>query len=204
MVFGAVAESRFPAIRESVGAEPDLDAFVMAQPVVELLHELRPDEGIGEAIDDFVAFVHAAFRYWAAGAVTVHFDDVSTRALCVGAPVAVSESTPETAMYIQVAPRLIWGQLDPEASYEPLDGWFMITADGRTDVVACFGVHPSRPGLSVLVIGGPRPDPPPRADGRPWFAPTMPGGGAANLHAIEGPEEMLLLAWRARDLTEGG
>ena len=203
MVFGGIADTRFGAAREVLGPAPDVHEFVLAQPVIELMRELRPDEGIGDAMNDFVAFVHAAYRFWADGATTVTFDDVGTAALCVGADVTASESTPETALYIQVAPRLVWGQLDAGANYEPLDGWFAISDGSSIEVVACFGVHPARPGLSVLVLGGERPTLTTRPDTTPLFAPTMPGGGAAGLHAIAGPAEMLLLAWRARDVTEG-
>lgn len=206
IVFGPIAEARFPAVREACGDAPALDTFLLARPAIELLQDLRPDDGIGEAIDDFVAFVHAAFRYWAAGARTVTLDERVTRALCSPAThVAVARGSGRpAAMYIQVAPRIVWGQLVDGSAYEPLDGWFAMREGDRIHVVACFGVHPGRPGLSVLALGGEQPEQFTRDDGTPLFAPTMPGGREAGLHAVSGPGEMLLMAWRAAEFMEVG
>lgn len=200
IVFGTIAEQRFPALRDACGPAPSIDEFLLAQPAIELLRELRPDEGLGDAIDDFIAFVHASFCYWAAGSRTAGFDEATTRWLCGTRDAAGSGG--EGAMYIQVAPRIIWAQLAADTSYEPLDGWFVIPEGAALRVVACFGVHPARPGLSVLALVGPPPEGLTRSDGTPLFSPTMPGGDAAGLYALAGPEEMLLLAWRAREITE--
>jgi hypothetical protein len=206
IVFTGIAETRFPALRAACGDAPELAEFLVARPAIELLQDLRPEEGIGEAIDDFVAFVHAAYRYWAAGARTATVDERVTRTLCRPHedPASSREMAPAGAMYIQVAPRIIWGQLMDGASYEPLDGWFAMPGRDRLHVVACFGVHPDRPGLSVLAIDGERPEPFARPDGTPLFAPTMAGGREAGLHAVAGPLEMLLLAWRAVEFMEVG
>ncbi|MES1259867.1 MAG: hypothetical protein ABUL71_04665, partial [Gemmatimonadota bacterium] len=105
---------------------------------------------------------------------------------------------PRTVTYVQLAPRLIWGQLDAEASFEPLDGWFAFaSSDDTLRMVACFGVHPERPGVSVVALEGTEPVAVVRPDGSPPFSPTMSGGDAAGLHAVSGPDELLLLGWRA-------
>jgi hypothetical protein len=105
--------------------------------------------------------------------------------------------------YIQVAPRVIWGRLDDGDVYEPLDGWFAVPVEGGLRVVACFGVHANRPGLSLLVVEGAVPRNVQRDDGSPLFAPLMPGGDTAGLHAVVAPEELLLLAWRAAARARG-
>lgn len=196
LVFGGLADEHFPAIRDAVGTTPDRDRFLLAQPVVELLQLLRPEGGVGEAMDDFVAFAHAAFRFWADGAITRDFDVVATHALCA-AEARVGGPAPEATQYLQLAPHLVWAQLADDLPHEPLDGWFAIPDGERLQVVACFGVHPERPGLSVVALTGGPPGPLAREDGSPLFAPTMTGGAAAGLHAIAAPEELLLLAWRA-------
>lgn len=199
LVFGDLAAERFPAIDEAIGAATTLDAFLMATPAVQLLHDLRPDEGLGEAVDDFVAFVHAAWRFWADGQSTRRFDVDATRALCAGTAGVIRIPAP-TAHYIQVAPRLVWGQLADGESWQPLDGWFVVPTPGAMRVVACFGLHAARPGLSVVAAeaemrggGGPLV----RGDGTPPFAPLMEGGDQAGLHAVATVEELLELAWRA-------
>lgn len=196
LVFAGLADEHFPAIREALPADADLDAFLVCTPAIELLQALRPDEGLGEAVDDFVAFVHAAWRFWADGAATTALATDATRALC--AP----ETTPigavaRTARYIQVAPRLVWGRLADGEQWEPLDGWFAVPDPAGLRVVACFGLHPGRPGLTVAAVAGEAPEPAPRPDGTAPFAPQMPGGDLAGLHAVAEAGELLLLAWRA-------
>lgn len=215
LVFAKLAPTRFAAIKAELGGETSVDAFLLCRAAVELLGELRPDEGIGDAIDDFIAFVHAAYHFWAAGANTVTFDEVATRILCrgtddalpsapaLGDPADVRRVTDAAhAMYIQVAPRLVWGQLALADHFEPLDGWFDLGTRDPMRLVACFGVHPTRPGLSVLPIVGTRPTTLVRDDGSTGFAPTMPGGDAAGLFAVTGGEELLLMAGRAIDALE--
>lgn len=196
LIFAGLAEERFPAIRAELPPRADLDPFLMSAAAVEFLRELRPDEGLGDGVDEFVALVHAAYRFWEDGSHTATLDEKATRALANDdAPL---RETPPRAAYIQVAPRLIWSRLDDdEDTFEPLDGWFVVPAEHGLRAVACFGVHPQRPGLSLLVVEGDPPGAVARDDGTPLFAPTMPGGDIAGLHAIVAPEELLLLAWRA-------
>jgi hypothetical protein len=82
--------------------------------------------------------------------------------------------------------------------HEPIDGWFSIPDGERLRVVACLGVHPERPGLSVLTAAGVAPSTLGRADGGAPFAPTMEGGAEAGLHSVADAEELLWLAFRAR------
>jgi len=208
LVFADMAAERFPLIRSALPEHADLDTFLLTAPAMELLRELRPDEGLGEGIDEFVAFVHAAYRFWEAGEELVRLDEAATRLLCAVAPLTagsvadVAAPPARTVAYIQVAPRLIWGRLDDGDVYEPLDGWFAVPVAGGLRVVACFGVHANRPGLSLLVVEGIAPQDVRRDDGSALFAPLMPGGDTAGLHAVVAPEELLLLAWRAAARVE--
>lgn len=199
LVFGELAPERFPAIATAVAGTPGLDAFLMAGPVVELLHELRPETGLGEAVDDFVAFVHAAYCFWASGRRTRTLDLEATRALCaaVGRPAPATALDPAVVEYIQVAPRVVWSRLADADVHEPLDGWFALPGEGTLRVVACLGVHPTRPGLSVLATEGAPPASLDRGDGGAPFAPRMEGGDTAGLASIATPEELLALAWGA-------
>jgi hypothetical protein len=204
LLFGAMAAERFPAIRTALGDERGLEPFLMAPDAIELLHALRPEGGLGDEVDDFVALVHAAWCFWADGEVTVTLEATATRALCdASAAGRATTTTPARTRYVAVEPRLVWAALGTGEHHEPLDGWFAVPVAGGLRVVACFGVHPARPGVSAVAVEGPPPGELAREDGSPLFAPTMPGGDTAGLHAVAAPDELLLLAWRAAGmLTE--
>ena len=195
LLFGIFRDERLPAIRAAIGDGGDVNAFVLTAPALELLRELRPDEGLGDGTDDFVALVHAAYLYWRDGEQTRTLDEARTRALTRPSPGTRLRTLKTT--YVQVAPHIIWGQLDADAPFEPLDGFFATPGDDDTlRLVACFGVHEQRPGVSVIAVHGPAPSLHQRRDGTRLFAPTMSGGDAAHLHAVSEPDELLLLGWR--------
>lgn len=199
LVFGDLAETAFPPIREALAENSSIEAFMLSAPALELLGRLRPDEGLGDAADDFVAFVYAAWRFWCDGKQVVVLDEATTRACCEPGPrnsSVLAVHAPGTTRYIQVAPRLVWGRLASDETYEPLDGWFATRTGPLLRVVACFGLHSTRPGLSVVVAQGPLPGKIVREDGSAVFSPMMPGGDLAGLQALAAPEELLLLAWR--------
>jgi hypothetical protein len=203
LMFAGFRDAQFPAVRSALGETSDIHAFLLSAPALELMRDLRPDSGLGDAVDDFVALVHAAYLFWRDSERTVVFDEAATRRLCNGSPLPVFRAPDATrARYIQIAPRIVWGQLVDDEPFEPLDGWFAIRGVTGLRLIACFGVHEQRPGVSVSVVEGGLPAMIVRTDGRPLFAPTMPGGDAAHLHAVSTPDELLLLGWRAEDSEE--
>jgi hypothetical protein len=98
---------------------------------------------------------------------------------------------------VQLAPRRVWGEPLPGAAPEPLDGWFAVARPEGLDVVAVFGMHPGRAGLTAALVRGSRPVGLRRPDGTALFAPRMEGGAAAGLRSLAGAEELLELAHRA-------
>lgn len=205
LVFGDLAETQFPRIRDALRDDRSIDAFLLSEPALELMGDLRPDEGLDDAVDDFVAFVYAAWRFWLDDKQVVVCDETATRALCAigdAEASAVPCVSRDVTRYVQVHPRLVWGRLASDETYEPLDGWFATRSGDSLRVVACFGLHAARPGLSVVVTEGLRPGAIVREDRSPLFSPMMPGGDIAGLYAIAAPEELLLLAWRAESEEE--
>ena len=198
LMFAGFRDTAFPAIHDALGEGDDVHAFLLAGPAIELLRDLRPDEGLGDGVDDFVALVHAAYLFWRDGEQTTALDEAATRRLVQPDPDRPRPGPlgEGPAQYIQVAPRLLWGQLAEAQPFEPLDGWFALRRPPELQVVACFGVHEQRPGLSVTAVDGGLPELRERPDGTRLFAPTMPGGDAADLHAVSVPAELLLLGWR--------
>src|SRR5829696_1969605 len=75
LVFGGTADAAFQGIREALAIQgriaTDRNTFLMIPEAVSLLRELRPAEGMGEAIDQLVALVHHCYLFWEAGCRTI-------------------------------------------------------------------------------------------------------------------------------------
>jgi hypothetical protein len=201
LVFEPLDQTTFPRIQSALaesGQDPlDRDAFLMLRDVVTLLRELRPEEGLGEGIDQLAALVHHGYLFWNAGKRSV---DLSTRQLS-----NLLSDSPETAEgepappphYVQVPVRRLWAPVVPGDAPEPLDGFFQFVArPNLLRVLGVFGIHPERPGFSVVEVAGPRPEGLSRSDSSPLFAPTLEGGSAAGIYSLTGGEELLELGWR--------
>lgn len=198
-LLAAVAGERFPAVGEALREADvdvrDRDAFLLAPPVAELIRDLRPEEGLGEAIDPFVALIHAAYLHWASGAVDQEVDGsrlAEAIAGSEGTPIPLGTGTP----YLQLPPRRLWGTPVEGQPAEPLDGCFVTRVHDQLRVVAAFGFHPARFGLTVVEVAGADPGPLARLDGTPLFASTLSGGSEAGLASVTGMEELLCLVWR--------
>lgn len=208
LVFGHVAESAFPRIAASLaaaGQDPaDRDAFLMDREVVGLLHDLRPDEGLGAAMDQMVALVHHAYLGWAAGALTIPVGREAAEELLGPAPAEAADSRDIPACYVQFPERLIWAAVIHGEPPEPLDGIFVSRSPGGDlRVLGVFGLRADRPGLSVVEAVGGRVETLARADGSPLYEPTLAGGATAGLRSIVGEEELLELGWRTLGLAAG-
>ena len=195
LVFGRMAEERFPSLRTALEGldATDRDAFIMTREAIQLVRDLRPDDGIGEAIDQLVAVVHHAYLFWAAGQIVV---DVGVEILDGNGE---NGPAPAPAWYARFPERKVWAQVVEGAAHEPLDGCFAHSmADYALRVLGVFGLHADRPGFSVVEVAGPRPQGLVRESGEPLYAPRMEGGAAAGFYSIAGEEELLELGWRAR------
>jgi len=195
-----VAGTRFPVIRAALAAgdvDPlDRDAFVMVRPVVELVHALRPEGGVGEAMPELVALAHLAYLYWAKDQVTVRLGEADLQALS-GVPAGVpSDAATPAAYYAQFPPRRIWGSPVEHRPPEPLDGFFVAGRADRLMVAAVFGFHPARAALTLVHAEGPAPSLTARSDGTALFESVLPGGREAGLRSVLGGNELLELAWR--------
>ena len=207
LVFQKTAEEIFPEIRRSLtesGHNPrDRDGFLMVREVVTLLRELRPDEGLGERIDQLAALLHQAYLFWDGGSLTI---EVAPERLgdLVNNPSLAGEDSGERlpAYYARFPEHRVWAQVVPGEPHEPLDGCFVHTAaDATLRVLGIFGLHRERAGFSVVEVAGRRPGTLVRVDGSAPFSPTLPGGAAAGLLSLMGEEELLELGWRTQALA---
>jgi hypothetical protein len=203
LVFPQIAQDTFPSIRsalEQPGIDPqDRDRFLMLREVVTLLRDLRPEEGLGEGIDQLAALIHHAYLFWDAGEPTVEVSAERLIALLAG-PAGEEHGDPPVAYYAQVPEHRVWAQVVPGQPHEPLDGCFVHSSPNPASlrVLGVFGIHPEREGFSVVEAAGPRPAALARADGTLLFSTTLPGGAAARLFSLTGEEELLDLGWRTR------
>jgi len=207
LVFNRAAESTFPRIASSLAAgghDPaDRDAFLMDPEVVTLLHDLRPDEGLGEAMDQMVALVHHAYLAWAAGAITIPVGRETAEEL-LGRASEGADSKDVPAYYAQFPERMIWAAVVENETPEPLDGVFVSRIPaGDLRVLGIFGLRPDRAGFSAVEATGGRVERLAREDGSPLFHPTLAGGATAGLRSIVGQEELLELGWRTQALAAG-
>jgi hypothetical protein len=202
LAFAELAEEHFPSIRDALaaeGADPaDRDAFLMNRDVVALVRELRPEEGAGEEIAQLAALVHHVYRFWEAGKRTVSLDRGEAELLLAAAGSPPDPIPTPPPAYYQLPERRIWGEPVPGAPHEPLDGCFVDSAPetGELRVMGVFGLHPDRPGFTVVEAAGTEVPNLARPDGSALYAPLLPGGAAAGLYSLAGGEELLELGYR--------
>jgi hypothetical protein len=206
LVFARTAETVFPVIRTALareGHDPgDRDAFLMVPEVVTLLHDLRPEDGLGEGMDQLVALVHHAYLLWDAGALVLPLSpERLTQLLDTSDPPAAAADQVPRAYYAQLEDRQVWAQVVNDLPAEPMDGCFVHTRGPELRVLGIFGLRPEREGFSAVETSGPRPHSLQRPDGTALFSPVLSGGRSAGLYSLVGGEELLELGWRTRVLA---
>jgi hypothetical protein len=208
MVFTRASESSFPHIAASLAAgghdAADRDAFLMDREVITLLRDLRPEEGLGEAMDQMVALVHHAYLAWASGNVTVSIGTAAAEELMSRTPAGGADGKDVSAFYAQLPERMVWASVIENQPPEPLDGLFVSRVPGGDlRVLGIFGLRPDRSGFSAVEAAGGRAENLEREDGTPLFDPTLAGGTSAGLRSIVGEAELLELGWRTLGLASG-
>ena len=185
------------------GHDPaDRDAFLMDREVVTLLRDLRPDEGLGEAMDQLVALVHHAYLTWDAGAVTIPIARDTAERGC-SSSVATRRGRAE-ATRPRTTPSFPSGGSGPGSSRTSRPSRSTAASSSRDPHGAAPRARrssdcvPDRPGFSAVEATGRGPAGSTREDGSALFAPTLPGRPAAGLRSIIGEEELLELGWRTQ------
>ena len=102
----------------------DRDAFLMEREAVVLLRKLRPEEGLGERMDQLAALVHQAYLFWDAGQVTVDVLAEQLPELLGSGPQPVDGELPP-AYYARFPERRLWAEVLEGQPAEPLDGVFV-------------------------------------------------------------------------------
>jgi hypothetical protein len=206
LVFGDTAARIFPEIQTALArtnTDPrDRDGFLMLREAVLVLRDLRPDEGLGEGIDQLAALVHHSYLFWAQGSHTVELPAEHLPDLLADPPFDAVENHEPPPYYIQLPERRVWAESVVGQPPEPLDGCFVyLPRDGALlHVLGIFGLHRERSGFTAVEVVGPRPTSLVRPDRSPLFSPLLSGGAAARLYSLAGGEELLELGWRTHSL----
>jgi hypothetical protein len=204
LVFDVMARDRFPEIRASLetsSSDPaNRDAFLLDRHVVQVLRDIVPDEGVGEAVDQHVALLHNAYLFWQGGMRIVRLNREETETL-LARPTGNGNGSSFPTSYVQFPERTLWAQINEGAPHEPLDGVFVSPVGEEIRVLGIFGMHPDRIGFSVAEVSGQRKNLDKRHDGTSLFAPLLPGGAAANLYSVDGAPELVELGARAADVA---
>jgi len=207
-LISAIGEERFAEVRESLAkaGTDDLsgDAFILNGTVANLLRDLMPDDAPADAITAYGALLHMLHVCWARDWPLV---TITTERLrdALSSPIAHSPLPIAVACYVQLPERLAWAEPAPGDPHEPLDGIFLIATPARADALAVLGFRAARDGFTTMAgaIALPSPPPPPRANGVPAFASTLPGGDLAKLVSVVDAHELCALALLAVEVASG-
>jgi hypothetical protein len=213
----------YPGIREEAdvrGSDTAVpERFFMLAAVGEWLRAMRPDtepDGAestlpsADVVKEYGALLFHAYRFLDRGR---HFHTIGVPLLRqLLSEERVGDWTfraPSDAGYVQFPRQLLWARIDDEAPAETVDGFFWSIVDpdvgrpGRIDILLVLGMHPDRPGFSVIDASAPLPAPAPghwadstaRPDGND-FSNILPGGELRDLLAIVSTAEVLKLVSR--------
>jgi hypothetical protein len=217
-------DERFPAIRAEAEARSvdtgERERMLMLGTVGALLRELRPDSADIEGTDDplpppdvvrdYGALLFLAYRFWENGRRLLTIDEGVLRSQLARGPIGDwAFVAPHPAGYLQLPRHVLWARIAEAAPPEAVDGFFWSIAPpgtgtaGGIEIVVALGMHPGRPGFSVMEAAAPLPAPAPghwgdldaRADGED-FDNILPGGEMRELVAVTSTPELLKLVSR--------
>ena len=189
------------AAAAAAGRDPDdRGEFAMVPEVQRLLTELESPELVAqqpEAVQEYLELLHAMYRFDAAGRRVVSPTRAQLEPWLRRLPPADPPKVPGGACYVQLPVTWWWGQRDPEAPHEPLDGVFVVTAPRGDEVtlLAVLGLREERGGFTQVTV---RARPGDFAAARsvqrsPPFAPLMDGGTSGGVLSVANPAELLTM-----------
>jgi len=203
LVFAPIADrlSGLGAAAAAAGQDPhDPRAFAQVPEVQRLLQELEPPDLVArhpEAAEEYLALLHAAFRFDAAGRPIVTTTRAQLQPWLSRLAPAEPPRIPGGACYVQLPVQWIWARRDAAEPHEPLDGMFAVTSPRGDEItiLAVLGLRAERAGFSQVVV---RARPADFAEARavqrdPPFGPLMEGGSAAGFRSVASAGELVTL-----------
>jgi hypothetical protein len=188
----------------------ELRAFATIPEVQRLLGDLVMPEIVErdpDAAEEYLALLHAAFCFDAAGRHVVMTTRAQLEPWLLRLPSTTSPRIPHGACYVQLPTRWLWARAGDNEPHEPLDGMFA-AAEPRTDEIAVLGVlglRVERGGFTQVTVRARAADFVEAAAVRrdPPFAPLMEGGEAAAFRSVASAGELLTLLHLALRSVEG-
>ena len=207
----------FPEIdadAQQTGSDPsDPDAFQLLAAVGAAVREVVPEDAPADALKQYRALLYHAFNLWRMGKRLYVVEPSVARYLIEPAPEqdAWDLALPHPSAYLQLPANLFWGSIAPDATPEPVDGFFVTSSEGidplgkpflRLALLVVMGIRRNRAGFSVIPVdteAGPGIPPPWLAPGREDgsdFQSILPGGELSGLYSILTSGEVLKLVSR--------
>ncbi len=177
--------------------------FAFLTLAADVLREMLPEDAPAAAREQLRALVFHAFNFWRAGQHTYLVDAPVVRYLVETFPALQNWEMhlPQTSIYVQLPRNLFWARVAPEATPEPLDGFFIVGDGIRLHMLLVLGLRADRAGFSLIPVdadvasGAPArwAGAPGRDQGRD-FANILPGGELGRLYSVVTDAEALKLA----------
>lgn len=220
LVFGDEFDGRtFPDIQREAaerGVDPgDPERFGFLSLAADAVRAVVPPEAPPEALEQYRSLLYHAFSFWRYGKRIYLLDPPLARYLVEGTPSLEGWELeqPYPSVYLQLPRNLFWGSISPDSPPEPVDGFFVTTADGtdalgepfrRVEVLVVLGIRRDRAGFSVIPFStetGPGiahvwAESEGRETGQD-FENILPGGEIQGLYSILTSTEVLKLLARA-------
>jgi hypothetical protein len=203
MLFGDQAEALRALTKGAAAAGRDPDdrgEFALVPEVQRLLAELESPELVAERPDaarEYLEILHAMYRFDVAGRRVLAPTRAQLQPWLRRLPPADPPRVPGGACYVQLPENWWWGQRDPDAPHEPLDGVFVAAAPRGDEItlLAVLGLRAERGGFTQITVHARPAD---FATARtvhrdPPFAPLMEGGTSGGVLSVATPAELLTL-----------
>jgi hypothetical protein len=190
------------------------DRFQLLAAVGDAVRDVVPPEAPPDALEQYRALLYHAFHFWSFEKRLYLLEPPTARYLVEAAPglEGWELTVPQPSFYLQLPANLFWGSVSPEATPEPVDGFFVTSTTAedalglpfrRVAVLVVLGIRRHRAGFSVIpfdtevgpgiaaewALPGGRET---RAD----FQTVLPGGEIGGLYSILTTSEVLKLVAR--------
>jgi len=212
-------EDVFPRLMEEAetrGTDPGhRDEFVLLETAGRAIRAVVPDDAGAETLEQYRLLLYHAFHFWRFGCRMFALEAAPARYLVEAAPTLEGWELvhPYRSLYLQLPRNLFWSSITPDATPEPVDGFFLATARGddpvgpaydHLEALMVLGLRPDRAGFSVIpfdtAVGAGIAAVWAEARGRDEgeeFANILPGGDISGLYSILTVAEMTKFVGRA-------